>query len=175
MAPPTFTLADPIVHREAVIDISIEYVSWVTKEIERSFGISPRALVGMDVPEYVSSALPKICGESPPCGAFYLVHVGRELAGMGGLRRIGDGVAEIKRLYVRPAYRGLNLGNSLLQRLLADAREFGFRRICLDTAPFMQSAQRIYEAAGFVDRGPYEGAETPPALHSAWRFMECAA
>ena len=174
MPPCTFTLADPVVHREAVVDISIEYVSWVTNEVERSFGISPRALVGMDVAEYVSSALHKICGEPPPLGAFYLVHVDGDLAGMGGLRRIGDSVVEIKRLYVRPGYRGLNLGRSLLQRLLADAREFGYRKIYLDTAPFMQPAQRIYEAAGFVDREPYEGAETPPALHFAWRFMERA-
>ncbi len=168
----TFTLADPVVHRVALIDINIEYLSWVANEIERSFGISPQALVGMDVPEYVSSVIDKICGEPPPSGAFYLIYVGDDLAGMGGLRRIGDGVAEIKRIYVRPAYRGLNLGQSILQRLLADAREFGYQNICLDTAPFMQSAQRIYEAAGFVDRDAYEGVEVPPALHATWRFME---
>jgi len=167
-----FTLADPVAHRDALIDIGIEYVSWVTKEIERFFEISPRDLVGMDVPQYVSSALHKICGEPPPHGAFYLIHVDGELAGMGGLRRIGDGVVEIKRLYVRPAFRGLDLGKSLLRKLLADAREFGYRKIYLDTAPFMQSAQRMYEAAGFLDREPYEGVETPPALHSTWRFME---
>jgi ribosomal protein S18 acetylase RimI-like enzyme len=168
----TFTSAAPVSHRDALIDINIEYVSWVANEIERAFGISPQGLVGMDIPQYVSSVIEKVCGEPPPSGAFYLIHAGSELAGMGGLRRIGDGVAEIKRIYVRPAYRGLKLGRSILERLLADAREFGYRNICLDTAPFMQSAQRLYEAAGFVDRQPYEGVEVPPVLHSAWRFME---
>lgn len=174
MAASTFALADPVADRGALIEINIEYVSWVASEIERSFGISPMALLGMEVPEYVASVIDKICGEPPPSGAFYLIYVSGDLAGMGGLRRIGNGVAEIKRVYVRPACRGMELGQSMLQRLIADAREFGYQKIYLDTGPFMQSAQRIYEAVGFVDREPYEGVEVPPVLHSAWRFMERA-
>ncbi|MEO8103147.1 MAG: GNAT family N-acetyltransferase [Betaproteobacteria bacterium] len=181
MTPFTFTLADPVVHRDALININIDYISWLATEIEKSFAISPQVLLGMGVPEYVASVIDKVCGDPPPHGAFYLIRVNNEVekdvendvAGMGGLRRMGDGVAEIKRIYVRPAFRGKNLGQSILERLLADAREFGYREIRLDTAPFMQSAQRLYEGAGFVDREPYEGVEVPPKLHAAWRFMEC--
>ena len=56
-------------------------------------------------------------------------------------------VVEIKRVYVRPAYRGVKLGATILQRLLADARVFGYARVRLDTAPFMHAAHTLYEAA----------------------------
>ncbi len=167
-----FALANPAAHRDALLGLNIEYMSWVADGIEKSFGLSSQGLLGMDLPTYVAGMIDKVCGEPPPRGAFYLVDVDGELAGMGGLRRIGDGVAEVKRIYVRPAFRGLKLGQSILQRLLDDANTFGYPRIRLDSAPFMQSAQRMYAAAGFVDREPYEGVEVPPALHAVWRFME---
>jgi GNAT superfamily N-acetyltransferase len=91
---------------------------------------------------------------------------------MGGLRRLGPGLAEIKRIYVRPNLRGHRLGEQLLRRLLDDARTFGYDHVYLDTGPFMKSAHRIYENAGFVDRGPYEGVEVPVEFHHLWRFME---
>ena len=170
--PFTFSLANPDADREALLCLNIEYMSWVAQGIEEAFGLSSQTLLGMEVPEYVASVIDKVCGESPPRGAFYLVYVGGELAGMGGLRGIGDGVGEIKRIYVRLAFRGLGLGQSILQRLLDDAQAFGYPRICLDSAPFMQSAHRMYAAAGFVGRGPYEGLEVPVVLHPVWRFME---
>jgi N-acetylglutamate synthase-like GNAT family acetyltransferase len=174
MTTPSFTPADPVVHRDVLIGINIEYVSWVLGEVERSFGVTPRELLGMSIPEYVPSAIDKVCGDPPPRGVFYLIHVDGKLAGMCGLRFIRTGVAEIKRVYVRPAYRGMSLGQSALHRLLSDAKEFGYQSICLDTAPFMQSAQRMYEAHGFIDCAAYAESEVPSALHSVWRFMERA-
>lgn len=174
MTPPTFTLADPVIHHDALLRINVEYMSWVTTELEKSFGLSAVELNGMPVPEYVASMIDKVCSDAPPRGAFYLVEHGGAIAGMGGLRCIREGVAEVKRVYVRPAHRGKHLGETILQRVLDDAAAFGYRSIVLDTAPFMLSAQRLYEAAGFVDRPPYEEAEVPPALHHAWRFMERA-
>lgn len=168
----TFTLASPVAHRDAMLGINIEYMAWVAAGIEQSFGLTSQALLGMPPAEYVASVIDKVCGEPPPRGAFYLVYVDRDLAGMGGLRPLGDGVAEIKRIYVRPAFRGMSLGQSILQRLLMDAQAFGYPHICLDSAPFMQAAHRLYAAAGFVDRGPYDGLEVPEVLHAGWRFME---
>jgi GNAT superfamily N-acetyltransferase len=168
----TFTLAQPVTHRQALLGINIEYMSWVAEGIEEAFGLTPSELLGMEVPDYVSSVVDKVCGEPPPRGAFYLVHVGDALAGMGGLRPLADGVAEIKRIYVRPTFRGIQLGHAILQRLLADAQAFGYQTLRLDSAPFMQSAQRLYAAAGFVDRSPYPGLEVPEVLHAGWRFME---
>ena len=95
------------------------------------------------------------------------------VAGMGGLRRVGNesALAEIKRVYVKPAFRGRQLGQAIMQRLMNDARGFGYQRVCLDSAPFMQTAQRLYEALGFIDCGAYEGTEVPVAMNASWRFM----
>jgi GNAT superfamily N-acetyltransferase len=171
---PTFTPATPVDHRDALIALNVEYVSWVAAEAESYFGISTQASIGMTIAEYVPTVLDTICGDPPPRGIFYLVERDHQLAGMGGLRWSSPGVVEIKRVYVRPAHRGAKLGATILQRLLADARGFGYERVHLDTAPFMHAAHTLYEAAGFVDCAPYAGSEVPAFLHPKWRFMEKA-
>jgi GNAT superfamily N-acetyltransferase len=152
---PTFTPANPVTQRDALLAINVEYASWAATEMEAYFGINVQASIGMTVAEYVSSVLDTICGDPPPRGIFYLVELDHQLAGMGGIRYNRPGVAEIKRLYVRPAYRGAKLGATILQRLLADARTFGYERVQLDTGPFMHAALKLYEAAGFKGRVTY--------------------
>ena len=170
----TFTLANPVTHRDALLDLNLEYRAWVAAGIEQSFGLTSTALLGMELADYVVSVIDKVCGDPPPLGAFYLVHVNGALAGMGGLRSLGQGMCEVKRIYVRPAFRGLHLGQAILQRVLDDAHAFGYQRVCLDSAPFMHSAQRMYAVAGFVDCKPHAGVEVPVVLHAGWRFMERA-
>jgi GNAT superfamily N-acetyltransferase len=167
-----FLVADPVKHRNTLLTLNIEYVGWVFHEIERTYRVSALEIVGMSLSEYVSLNLPRICAEHPPKGVFYLIQVNGDIAAMGGLRSLHPGVAEIKRLYVRPAYRGNGLGEQALRRLLADARRFGYERVCLDTGPFMDAAHRLYEVHGFTDCAAYEGVEVPAAFHDRWRFME---
>ena len=92
---------------------------------------------------------------------------------MGGLRSIRNGVGEIKRIYVSRASRGGGIGAKILDRLVHDAQSFGYHELVLETGPFMTSAHRLYEAAGFADIPPYAEAEVPEALHRDWRFMRC--
>ncbi len=169
---PCLIRVDQRVHHDTIVQLSVEYMTWVASGIEASFGLSAQALFGMSVAQYVNSVRDKVCGDPPPLGAFYLVEVDGELAGMGGLRRLRDGIAEIKRVYVRPGQRGKQLGAILVKRLLSDAKEFGFNKVCLDSAPFMQSAQRLYQSLGFEDCSAYEGTEVPAELQARWRFME---
>ncbi len=172
MSVPIFVRADPIAHRAELIELNVEYLSWVFAEIALLCDVPAESVVGMPVAEYVPTVIDKVCGEPPPKGSFYLIFVNGELAGMGGLRRLGDGAAEIKRLYIRPRFRGQKLGELSLERVLADAACFGYGTVYLDTGPFMASAQRIYEAWGFVDCPAYEGVEVPPEFHDrGWRFM----
>lgn len=173
MTSPDFIIANVTSHRSELIQLNVEYVSWVLSEIEELFGIPADEIVGMPASEYVPTVIDKVCGDPPPKGAFYLVRVGSQLAGMGGFRCVRPGVAEIKRIYIRPGFRGMKLGELVLDRLLADAKRFGYQRICLDTAPFMKSAHRLYERNGFKDCPAYEGVEVPSAFHDRWRFMEC--
>jgi GNAT superfamily N-acetyltransferase len=174
VAPPEFIPADLRLHRAEFIELNIEYVSWVFAEIEKLFGVPADEVVGMPARDYVPTVIDKVAGDAPPKGIFYLVkHEGR-LAGMGGLRALGDGVAEIKRVFIRPRFRGHHLGDLTVKRLLADAKSFGYTRACLDTGVFMTAAQRVYENNGFTDRLVYEGVEVPAVYHSRWRFMERA-
>ena len=89
---------------------------------------------------------------------------------MGGLRRSEDGIAELKRVFVRPAGRGQRLGEAITRRLIADARAFGYRSVRLDTLPFMHTAQALYESLGFVDCAPYP-IEMPEAFRMHVRYM----
>jgi GNAT superfamily N-acetyltransferase len=161
-------------HRDELIQLNVEYLSWVFEGIETLFGVPADQIVGMPANEYVPSVIEKVCGDPPPKGIFYLVKVDDKLAGMGGLRFLRSGIAEIKRIYFRPEFRGMQLGERMLGRLLADARAFGYQTVCLDTALFMKSAHRIYETNGFSDRSAYEGVEVPSEFHYRWRFMERA-
>lgn len=167
----SFIRADPLADRADLIALNIEYLSWVFGEVEKSFGVPADSVVGMPVRDYVPTVIDKVCGAPPPKGVFYLVRVNGQLAAMGGLRYLSEQGAEIKRVYVRPAFRGMKLGQLILERLLSDAAAFGYQAAYLDTGLFMTAAHRLYEAHGFVDCPAYEGVEVPSTFHSEWRFM----
>ena len=171
MSSPNFRLADPVADRAALIDLNVEYVTWVFAEIEEMSGMTAPDILGTTVADYVPTIIDKVCGDPPPRGAFYLVEDGGELLAMGGLRRSEDGIAELKRVYVRPAGRGRRLGEALARRLVGDARAFGYRAVRLDTLPFMKTAQALYEAMGFVDCAPYP-IEMPEAFRDHIRYMQ---
>ena len=173
MTTPIFRLADPVADRQALLDLNIAHVAWVFGEIEKVSGVTARDILGMEVADYVPTVIDKVCVEPPPRGVFYLVDIDGQAVGMGGLRHSEDGIAELKRVFVRPAGRGHGLGEAIATRLVADARAFGYRRVRLDTLPFMGTAQALYERMGFVDCAPYP-IEMPEAFRSGIRYMERA-
>jgi len=108
----------------------------------------------------------------PPDGIIYLLVVEGDIAGMGALKKLSDEIGEIKRMYIRPPYRGKGYGKQMLNRLLEAGREFGCSSFRLETSKFMTTAQHIYKSAGFIEREEYPECETPPILRPYQLFME---
>lgn len=171
---PKFITAKLEQHRQLLLEINIEYFTWISLEMSKVLHTTVDALVGLPIPVYVEKMIDKVCGDLPPNGVFYLLEIGSEIAGMGGMRKVREGVGELKRFYVRPAFRGRKLGEVMLQRIVEDAREFGYETLLLDSAPFMHSAHRLYEKAGFQNCAAYPEVEVPASLHLEWRFMKKA-
>ena len=94
-----------------------------------------------------------------PAGQLLLAFVDGALAGCGGLRALADvdyaNACEMKRLYVRPAFRGFGLGRTLAQALLDEARRAGYSVMLLDTLDDMESARGLYTSLGFEKIPPY--------------------
>ena len=153
-------------------ELNVEYLQFVSDGIAERYPVSLiDAYPDGDLPAYVASVLPKILGPGAPDSVFYIVEVDGRVAGMGGFRTIRPGVAEMKRVYVRDAFRGRRLGLALVERLMEDARGFGFHTMVLDTAVTLVAARRLYERLGFADIPPYPEVEAPAAVHEFWVFM----
>lgn len=92
---------------------------------------------------------------APPAGVLLVARAGGEFAGCVGLRQLDGDVCEMKRLYVRPAYRRAGAGRALVTEVVAAAKRIGYRRMRLDTLDTMHAAQALYRALGFRPTEPY--------------------
>jgi ribosomal protein S18 acetylase RimI-like enzyme len=96
---------------------------------------------------------------APPSGQLLLALVDGDVAGCGALRPLHDAdypnACEMKRLYVRPAFRRFGLGRLLVMQLLDDARRAGYSNMLLDTLDDMESARELYATLGFEEVPPY--------------------
>jgi putative acetyltransferase len=90
-----------------------------------------------------------------PSGALILVYVDDAPAGCAGIRKQKDGIAELKRMYVKPDFRGYKLGKELLERSLEAAKELGYLKVRLDTLASMLPARKLYESFGFHEIPAY--------------------
>lgn len=105
---------------------------------------------------------------APPSGCLLLAYVNQEPAGCVALRRFDHGVCEMKRLYVRPAFRGLHIGQRLAEAVIAEARMMGYATMRLDTLASMSAARSLYRSLGFKEIAPYRFNPIDDAV-----YMEC--
>jgi len=168
---------DLSIHRSQIVDLNVEYMNWWLRGIEECFKTDLATLLGWSKNavenkkrEYLTSGIEKLC--SDPHGVYYLLELGSAIIGMGALHQIREKAGEIKRMYIRPAYRGKGYGKTLLQLLLHKAKEFGYNSVYLDTGRFMTTAHKLYLSLGFIECNEYSETEIPPQLKSQWLFMK---
>ena len=105
---------------------------------------------------------------APSDGRLLLALFESQPAGCVALHKIEQGICEMKRLYVRPQFRGKGLGRALAERIIADARQIGYKQLRLDTVePMMRTAVAMYRQLGFREIAPYRPNPIEGAL-----FME---
>lgn len=103
---------------------------------------------------------------APPNGCLLLAEVEGQLAGCVALHRLDNNICEMKRLYLRPQFRGKGGGRALADAILAEARSIGYERIRLDTVePVMKDAVAMYRGIGFREIAPYYENPMPGALY----------
>ncbi len=124
---------------EAVRALWMEYYHFI---LER-YGVD----MGHDYFQAEMAALPG--PYAPPTGHLVLARVGGRVAGCAGLRQVTPETGELKRLYVRPGSRGQGAGRALVTALIHAAREMGYTRLRVHTAPFLTEALGLYGALGF--------------------------
>jgi putative acetyltransferase len=105
----------------------------------------------------------------PPEGRVLLARYQTEIAGCVALRKLGSGACEVKRLYVRPAFRGQRIGKKLAEAILEEAEKIGYSKVRLDTVVSMNAAIGLYKSLGFVRIEPYNSNPMESAV-----FMELA-
>jgi ribosomal protein S18 acetylase RimI-like enzyme len=103
---------------------------------------------------------------APPEGRLLLATYDGAPAGCIALHKLAPEICEMKRLYVRPQFRGKGLGRTLAERLIADARHIGYQRLRLDTVePRMKTAVAMYRQLGFREIAPYRPNPIEGALY----------
>ena len=128
-----------------------------TRELFREYASSLEVDLCFQRFEEELAALPAHYG--PPGGLLLLAMVDGTPAGCCALRQLADAdypnACEMKRLYVRPAFRGLGLGRQLVESIMDGARQQGYDCVLLDTLDEMETARALYEDLGFAEVPPY--------------------
>jgi GNAT superfamily N-acetyltransferase len=135
-------------------EMYIEYVAWIFEQFKTVHGLDLPAEGQAVVHAEFRAEYPKMFGGR---GRMVLVTVDRVPAAVGALKPLSQDDSELKRMYVRPAFRGLGLGRRVIEYVIEEARALGYRTIQLNSIDFMADAHRLYRSAGFVDCSPYPG------------------
>jgi putative acetyltransferase len=131
---------------QAIVGLVREYAAWLAIDMSFQNFEQEMALIGS------TYSLPK--------GLFWVVEVGAKLVGCVGFKHLDTTTAEVKRLYVQPAFRGQQLGEQLMLLLTEATRQLGYQRLVLDTVPQTVFAQGIYQRMGFTPIAQYYAGPT---------------
>ena len=132
-------------------DHPAEILSLFTEYTQMLVSHDPSFQIYLDIQHYEDEIRDLEAKYGRPEGRLYLALWDGESAGCIALRKLDDGCCEMKRLYVRPAFRGHKIGDALVDRIIQDAKAIGYRYMLLDTLPFLESAIHMYQKRGFYE------------------------
>ena len=158
-------------HGTAIRSLFSDYLHWVCPKIYDEYKWE------FDAETVTIQDMEKIDSFMPPKGILLIAFVDGSPAGCACTRTIGQGVAELKRMYVRPEFRKQGIGKALIENTIQTMRSQGYTILRLDSAGFMQDAHSLYHSFGFKEIPPYDGSEIATEipvefLRKHWVFME---
>ncbi|MFK0735081.1 MAG: GNAT family N-acetyltransferase [Gloeotrichia echinulata GP01] len=154
-------------HKNHVQEIFWEYFNETKLIFSQEFGIN------LDVNTFSEQYLTQIDQFAPSEGRLLLGQYDGQIAGCVCLRKIGEDIGEIKRMYVKPELRRKAIGRYLLQAIINEASQIGYTHLRLDTGLYAKEALALYRRFGFQNIVPYvEKTEIPQKYRANWVFME---
>lgn len=102
---------------------------------------------------------------APPQGALVIAKDGPSIAGCVALRKLEDGICEMKRLFVRPPYKKQGIGRALAERIINEGRQLGYTSMRLDTLEILKPAIQLYQSLGFKRIEPYYNNPYPGVVY----------
>lgn len=159
-------VADKDQHAAHIRVLYWEYLQWVNEMAGERYGMT------FDIGAVLELDMKDLDKFMPPKGRLLLGYQEDLPVGTVGLYELAPNIGEIKRMYVRPTYRGVGIGRALMQRLLNEADALGFGRLQLDSPRFMKEAHSLYRTMGFKEIGVYPGNWVPKELQHLFVFME---
>ncbi|MFW9977153.1 MAG: GNAT family N-acetyltransferase [Candidatus Thorarchaeota archaeon] len=167
-----FAVYDPIKHERDFIQLNIEYIGWIADQVLKRYGIDFLKSTGMSVEKYVRTNYENFISVPVEEGRLLILEDSGKVIGMGALTKHDMDEGEIKRMYVKPEYRGKGFGKKLLMKLIDIAKDLEYTALRLNTGGFMDTAQYVYTSVGFRKIPEYTESEVPIPLNHQWFFME---
>ena len=143
-----------------------EFLTFIANELTK-----PPWNFNLDVEHQVDFTMNNLDKFAKPDGRLLLVEVDGKIAGTISLRKIRNDSGEIKRMYVRPKFRGGKIGNLMIEEVIDVSKGNGFSKLYLDTAHFMSSAMSLYKKFGFKETSSYPESVIPNGLWNTMIFM----
>ena len=136
-------------HREKYMEMCLEYCIWLDNEVFSYYG--SRLFQDTTAEEVVEKYAPRWISVKPPIGDIFIVEVDGEVAGMGRLNTLEEGIGGVHNIWIVTKHRGRKLATKLMMHIEKEAKEFGFSAVRLDTARFNIPAQKLYKKIGYYE------------------------
>lgn len=152
---------------ESIKKLWYDYLVWGNDKMQELYGVHPH-----NPKEAVEQDIQQINRFQPPFGQIIVAVYESIICGLGSLKTINSEIGEIKRMFVDPTFRRLGAGRAILEALLRESKNTGYKKVLLDSPKFMEAAHSLYRSFGFHDIEAYPEMEIPVEFKDYLLFME---